>query len=182
MNRRLTTLTFTHVALLFAVGSFFNLAPAASAANWTVRAQPTRLVNGAPVLFQVKPPAQLDSLHGTWLGHEVSFSFDPASKTWFALAGVSLETAPGSYALELTGETTAGKTPSQKISFTRKFTVAAGKYPKIEVKLSVRRQVHRTHPRAAETNRRRSGGQEGLSEPGHARARVVGTIHRARRS
>ena len=75
----------------------FSAVPPASAANWTVHAQPTRLVNGGPVLFQVKPPARLESLNGTWLGHEVSFSFDAASKTWFALAGVSLETAPGTY-------------------------------------------------------------------------------------
>jgi murein DD-endopeptidase MepM/ murein hydrolase activator NlpD len=94
-------------------------------------------VNGAPVLFQVKPPARLDSLNGTWLGHEVPFSFDAISKTWYALAGVSLETPPGIYSLELSAETVGGKLPSQKISFTRKFTVAAGKYPKISVKLSV---------------------------------------------
>ena len=50
-----------------------------------------------PVLFQIKPPQRLQSLSGTWLGHEVSFSFDAKSKTWFALAGVSLETAPGTY-------------------------------------------------------------------------------------
>jgi len=88
-------------------------------------------------LFQVKPPARLESLSGTWLGHDLSFSFDPASKTWFALAGVSLETVPGAYAIELTGGTVAGKMPGGKISFTRKFAVARGKYPKIEVKLSV---------------------------------------------
>jgi murein DD-endopeptidase MepM/ murein hydrolase activator NlpD len=137
VNRRLTTLTFTLIALLFTVGSFFSLAPAASAASWIVRAQPTRLVNGAPVVFAAKPPAHLNSLHGTWLGHDLSFSFDPASRMWFVLAGVSLETAPGSYTLELSGETTAGKTPSQKISFSRKFAVVAGKYPKVEDKLSV---------------------------------------------
>ena len=102
-----------------------------------MRAQPTRLVNGAPVLFQVKPSQRLGSLNGTWLGHEVSFSFDAKSKMWFALAGVSLETAPGTYALELTGETQAGKAPTTKISFSRKFPVSPGKYPKIEVKLSV---------------------------------------------
>jgi murein DD-endopeptidase MepM/ murein hydrolase activator NlpD len=102
-----------------------------------VRAQPTRLVNGGPVLFQVKPAARLESLGGTWLGHELSFSFDPASKTWFALAGVSLETAPGTYPIELTGLTTPGKMPGGKISFTRTFTVARGKYPKTEVKLNV---------------------------------------------
>jgi murein DD-endopeptidase MepM/ murein hydrolase activator NlpD len=109
----------------------------AFAASWAVKAQPTRLVNGAPVLFQVKTPQRMESLHGTWLGHEVSFSYAAASKVWFALAGVSLETAPGSYALDLTGETVSGKTPSAKLSFSRKFSVARGTYPKIKVALSV---------------------------------------------
>jgi murein DD-endopeptidase MepM/ murein hydrolase activator NlpD len=95
------------------------------------------MVNGAPVLFQVKPPQLLESLTANWLGHEVTFSFDKPSKTWFALAGVSLETAPGTYTLDLTGETRAGKTPSQKIPFKRNFTVTRGKYPKIQVKLNV---------------------------------------------
>ncbi len=139
MNRRPTTLAFPPItlALLLFVWLFFGAVPRAFAANWTVHAQPTRLVNGGPVLFQVKPPARLKSLSGAWLGHDVSFSFDAKSKTWFALAGVNLETAPGSYSLELTGETAAGKMPSTKISFTRKFTVARGKYPKIQVKLNV---------------------------------------------
>ena len=88
-------------------------------------------------MFQVKVPVPLESLNGTWLGHDVSFSFDAASKTWFALAGVSLETAPGSYVLELSGETRAGKISSTKISFSRKFSVARAKYPKIAVALSV---------------------------------------------
>jgi len=109
----------------------------AVAANWTVRAQPAKIVNGAPVLFQVKPPARLNYLKGVWLGHEIPFSFDAASKTWFALAGVSLESTPGNYALELSGEPIAGKTTGQKISFTRKFTVDRGQYPQISVKLSV---------------------------------------------
>jgi murein DD-endopeptidase MepM/ murein hydrolase activator NlpD len=109
----------------------------ASAATWTVHAQPTCLVNGAPVLFQVKSPTRLQSLTGTWIGHELSFSFDAKTKTWYALGGVSLEIAPGTYPLELAGETVAGKTPSQKVSFSRKFIVAKGKYPRIEVKLSV---------------------------------------------
>lgn len=101
------------VALLFlsVLSSFFSIPPA-SAATWTVHAQPTRLVNGGPILFQVKPPARLGSLSGTWLGHDVSFSFDAKTKTWFALVGVSLETAPGTYAIELTGETQPGKTSS----------------------------------------------------------------------
>ncbi len=123
---------------LFFLVCWFSLSvPPASAANWTVHAQPVRLINGGPVLFQVKPPTRLESLHGTWLGHELSFSFDATSRTWYALAGVSLETAPGTYSLELSGKTPTGKAPDNKIAFTRKFAVAAGKYPKIEVKLSV---------------------------------------------
>ncbi len=116
---------------------FLGSIPPAFAANWTVRAQPARLVNGGPVLFQVKPPQRLESLNGKWLGHEVSFSFDAKSKTWFALAGVSLETTPGSYSLELTGETRTGKSPSTTISFARTLNVARANYPKIEVSLSV---------------------------------------------
>jgi murein DD-endopeptidase MepM/ murein hydrolase activator NlpD len=138
VNRQSTPLffrlTFAVVLLLWLL---FNSVPHASAATWTLHAQPTRLVNGGPVLFQVKPPTRLESLGGTWLGHELSFSFDPASKTWFALAGVSLETFPGTYPIELTGETSPGKMPRRKISFTRAFVVARGKYPKTEVKLSV---------------------------------------------
>jgi murein DD-endopeptidase MepM/ murein hydrolase activator NlpD len=124
----------------------FSSAPPAGAANWSIHTQPTRLVNGGPVLFQVQPPARLESLHGTWLGHEVSFSFDAASKTWFALAGVSLETAPGTYSLELTGETEAGQALSKKLSFSREFAVAGGKYPKIQVKLNVESKFTEPNP------------------------------------
>jgi murein DD-endopeptidase MepM/ murein hydrolase activator NlpD len=141
VNRWKSTYRFARVVLLILVSSLCGPVPA-QAATWTVRAQPTRLVNGAPVLFEVKPPARLQSLKATWLGHDVSFSFDAKSKTWYALAGVSLETAPGSYSLQLTGELPNPKEQTandeiKKVSFTRTFTVARGKYPKISVKLSV---------------------------------------------
>lgn len=134
MNRLLATLAF---ALLVLTWISLSAAAPAFAASWDVRAQPTRLVNGGPVLFQVKTSERLQALTGTWLGHEVPFTFDAASKTWFALAGLSLETVPGTYALELTGETQAGKAAGNKVAFTRKFAVARGKYPKIQGKLSV---------------------------------------------
>ena len=152
MNRQSTLpssrIAFALVPLLWLL---FNSVPSAHAATWTVRAQPARLVNGGPVLFQVKPPARLQSLGGTWLGHELFFSFDPASKTWFALAGVSLETVPGAYPIELTGQTTtsqttSGKIAGRKISFTRTFTVARGKYPKTEVKLNVESKFTQPSP------------------------------------
>jgi murein DD-endopeptidase MepM/ murein hydrolase activator NlpD len=115
----------------------------ASAVTWTVRAQPARLVNGAPVLFQVRAPAKLDSLSGAWLGHQLTFSFDTSTKTWFALAGVSFETAPGKYALQLTAQRTAAKTP---LTFTHTFAVARAQYPKIKVELAVEKKF--TEPSA----------------------------------
>ena len=111
---------------------FASISPA-SAASWSVQKQPARLVNGAPVLFQVRPPARLESLTGSWLGHQIIFSFDARSKMWFALAGVSLETGPGLYPLELTGEARAAKDGATKVSFARKFAVARAKYPKVEL-------------------------------------------------
>jgi murein DD-endopeptidase MepM/ murein hydrolase activator NlpD len=145
---RQSTLPFSRItfALVLLLWLLFNSVPSAYAGTWTVRAQPTRLVNGGPVLFQVKPPARLQSLSGTWLEHELSFSFDPASKTWFALAGVSLETVAGSYPIELTGQTMPEKMPGTEISFTRTFAVARGKYPRTEVKLNVESKFTEPNP------------------------------------
>jgi murein DD-endopeptidase MepM/ murein hydrolase activator NlpD len=100
-------------------------------------------VNGAPVLFQVKPPAKLESLSGKWLGHQLTFSYDANTKTWFALAGVSFETTPHKYPLELTGERAATKT---SLSFTRSFTVARARYPQIKVPLTVEKKFTEPSP------------------------------------
>jgi murein DD-endopeptidase MepM/ murein hydrolase activator NlpD len=136
VNRRFATSLFARIGVFLLVWIFLPVPPA-SAATWTVHAQPARLVNGGPVLFQVKPPVRLQSLTATWLGHDVAFSFDAKSKTWYALAGISLETVPGTYSLELTGEAPPGKDLSKKITFSRTFTVTGGKYPKIQAKLNV---------------------------------------------
>ena len=104
---------------------------------WTIHSRPTRLLNGAPVLFQVKSPTKLDSLTGTWLGHQLTFSYSPSTKAWFALAGVSFETKPGKYTLELAGESAKTKAP---LKFSGTFTVARAQYPEIKVELSVEKK------------------------------------------
>ena len=106
----------------------------AFAATWSVKAEPVKLVNGSPVLFEVHPAGKLDALNGTWLGHQIAFSYNKANKTWFALAGVSFETAPGKYTLELTGQPAAGKGPA---TFARTFVIGRANYPKIKVELAV---------------------------------------------
>ena len=101
---------------------------------WSVRWQPAKLVNGTPVLFRVTAPASLKSLSGTWLSHDIYFSFDPASKTWYGIAGVSLETPPSQYSLALSATTARG----DQITFERKVTVAKAKYPSVAVKVAKR--------------------------------------------
>lgn len=123
---------FLPFILLLAI--FSVSVPFTTAANLTVRAEPARLVNGAPLLFRVKSSVRLESLAGSWLGHQIVFSFDASSKTWFALAGVSLETAPGLYALQLTGE--RSQKTKEPFVFTRRFSVMRAKYPKIELTVS----------------------------------------------
>jgi murein DD-endopeptidase MepM/ murein hydrolase activator NlpD len=110
-----------------------QILPVAPSHNaWSVRWQPTAIVNGSPVLFLVNPPARLDTLSGTWLDHEVSFSFDKVTRRWFGLAGASPETHSGIYTLELKGITVSGRA----VSFQRKVTVRSAKYPSIAVKVA----------------------------------------------
>jgi murein DD-endopeptidase MepM/ murein hydrolase activator NlpD len=125
----------SYALMLFCSISLFVSVPHAFAASWTVRTLPAKLVNGSPVLFRVKPPRRVESLTGSWLGHDTSFTYDAASKTWFALAGVGFETAPGVYSLALTATRTGAG--AEHLTFSRKFTVGAGKYPKIKAELSV---------------------------------------------
>lgn len=116
--------------------------PSLAATTWTVRAEPAKLVNGSPVLFQVKAPAKLDSLTGSWLGHQFPFTYDAATKLWFALAGVSFDTKPGIYTLELTGQNPAGSA----LNWKRTFPVGAGVYPKIKVELAVEKKFTEPSP------------------------------------
>jgi len=119
---------------------------AATAAHWTVINRPTRLVNGSPVLFRVTTPAPVRALSGNWLGHEIAFSFDARGKVWFALAGVSLETKPGAYPIELHAETSsgqsvgpsAGQTAGQAILFEKKIRVERQRYPRVLLKVPAR--------------------------------------------
>lgn len=118
-----TLLVYSGVATLLAGTSLF----AAPASKWTVSRQPLRVVNGSPIIFRVSTPKPVRSLSGTWLGHDLAFGFDPQHKIWFALAGASLETKPGSYPLEIQGETSDG----QAISYQEAVEVLRQRYPRV---------------------------------------------------
>jgi len=103
-----------------------------TAADWPVRWQPLTLVNGAPVLFRVTPPVPLNTLCGEWLGRQVFFSQSGVSRTWYGIAGVSLDTRPGRYVLNLEGITAGGK----PVSFQKLLVVHSAHYRRIAVKVA----------------------------------------------
>ena len=104
----------------------------ATTKSWSVRWQPIRVVNGAPLFLRVTAPVAFESLSGNWQEHEIFLDLDTANKTWYGIAGSSLQTRPGSYPLKLEGTTSSGK----KITVERKITVHAAKYPRIAIKVA----------------------------------------------
>jgi len=129
------------VLVLFSLAANVSGATSAhsTAARWTVVIRPTRLVNGMPVLFRVSTPRPVRTLSGDWLGHEIAFSFDASHKSWFALAGASLETKPGGYPIQLHGEIITGQSTGspdgQAISFEKKIRVERQRYPRVQLKV-----------------------------------------------
>jgi murein DD-endopeptidase MepM/ murein hydrolase activator NlpD len=108
-------------------------ATASTSANtrWAIQYQPARIVNGSPVLFRVTVPTTVRTLAGTWLGHDLSFSFDSREKKWYAFAGASLETKAGSYPLRLKGQTSSG----EAISLDKAVVVFGQRYPRVVLKV-----------------------------------------------
>jgi murein DD-endopeptidase MepM/ murein hydrolase activator NlpD len=99
--------------------------------RWSIHLAPAQVANGMPLLIEVTPPAPVTSLTATWLGHDVVFD-RATGRTWFALAGVSLETKPGSYPLKLEAVNAAG----ESLHFEQNLRVGHAKYPTIELKVS----------------------------------------------
>jgi len=120
------------VCLLFAAAASSSASPAVKTpARWVVSHQPARVVNGSPVVLRVVTPKPVRELNATWLGHDISFSLDLKQKAWFALAGASQETKPGSYPVRLSGVTASG----EKISYEQPVWILRQRYPKVILKV-----------------------------------------------
>src|SRR5258705_9280944 len=122
-------LRFISPGLLLLMSVAAAAAPGRAPARWTVRYQPTRVVNGTPVLFRVTTPKPALSLTAKWLDHEISFTFDATRKAWFGFAGASLETKPGTYPIELQAETKSGPA----LTYKQVIRVQRQRYPKVVV-------------------------------------------------
>ena len=133
--RRCLLLAFVTFALPWsAVGGTKTTTKVVATRSWSIRRQPAHLVNGAPVVLEVVPPTRLTALSARWLEHDVLFSYDAATKSWYGIAGVSLETRPGTYTLELKGTTSH----STETIFSQNIEVRSAKYPSIAVTVAKR--------------------------------------------
>jgi murein DD-endopeptidase MepM/ murein hydrolase activator NlpD len=74
----------------------------------TVTWSPLRVASGSPILFKVQLDKPASELHGDWLKHIITFTKATQGNSWFALAGIDVEQAPGTYSLELTAKSTNG--------------------------------------------------------------------------
>jgi murein DD-endopeptidase MepM/ murein hydrolase activator NlpD len=122
-------------SVFFAFTSYANDA----LTRWGIALEPTRLVNGSPVLFRVTAPKALRALSGAWLGHDIQFSPDGSHRSWFALAGVSQETKPGTYSLQLHGDVStapsAGSGSGRTLSFEKNILIERQRYPRVLLKV-----------------------------------------------
>jgi len=87
--------------------------------------QPAKLVRGSPILFQASAP-RAHALSGRWMGHTLNFFRSENGTKWYALAGIPVETKPGSYELSL-----IEALPGRTFPVLKKVKVANASYPKI---------------------------------------------------
>lgn len=86
--------------------------------------QPAKLSNGSPVLFQVSL-ANAKTVTGEWMGHKFDF-FREGPSAWYALAGVPVDTKPGTYDLTVRADLSPGVR-----QIIRGVKISAAKYPRI---------------------------------------------------
>lgn len=107
-------------------------ASAGPATKWVAQWEPTKLVNGSPVLFRVTAPLQLEELRGNFLGQDFSFRPSKACHCWYGFAGVRLETKPGTYTLRVDGKSAGGK----EATMSYLVRVSAAHYPTSTLKVA----------------------------------------------
>jgi len=96
----------------------------ASSLTW----QPNKLVRGSAVLFQVRTPVGVRELSGKWFGRDLKFYPLQNNHGFYALAGIPVETSPGTYVLELNALRGAGR-----FRLLKKVRVGPAQYPKVAI-------------------------------------------------
>ena len=91
--------------------------------------QPNNLEQGSPIFFTAEFARPARRVTATWIGKQLTFFRTKNPRVWYALAGVDLETQPGSYNLEISASLTNGRAARS----VKKIDVAAGTFGTGEV-------------------------------------------------
>jgi murein DD-endopeptidase MepM/ murein hydrolase activator NlpD len=97
----------------------------------SVTSTPAHLVNGTPILFQVKTAQILRTLRGDFMGRQVFFNFDASTGAWYGFAGVGLDTTAGRRPLKLEGTLLDGN----RISASYPVAIERGDYRTITLRV-----------------------------------------------
>ncbi len=116
-------LSHSRFAILLVLSASIAAGAAEPAALSRFSWQPQLLVNGSACLFSVAVKGTPQKVTAQWMGHELAFS-PGFSGAWYALAGVALETKPGTYDLAIDAVTPDGRV----LHRTWPVTVHAAKY------------------------------------------------------
>jgi murein DD-endopeptidase MepM/ murein hydrolase activator NlpD len=111
------------LALLLAL-SVLTLAASKPQAVPSVSWSPEAIASGSPCLFKVTLATAPASVEGQWQQHPVVFFPAEDHHIWYALAGVDVETKPGTYKLEITATLPGGQVEQLR----REVIVAPAKY------------------------------------------------------
>lgn len=120
------------VGLLVCAAAVNALAAAVGPAT-VITWQPAKLVRGSAVLFQVRTLPGVTELSGKWLDHEIKFAPFANKQGFYALAGIPVETAAGTYELELQGVRRGGE-----FRLVKKIRIAPAHYPRVAVTVAKR--------------------------------------------
>jgi hypothetical protein len=94
--------------------------------------QPSRIVNGSLLVFQVQSAANFKSLTGKWLGHNVLFYRSQSDRVWYGLAGVDVQTPAGTYTLHLEAVDADGTIVHRQ----RQLRISKANYPRTALRVA----------------------------------------------
>lgn len=94
--------------------------------------QPVKLTNGSPVLFQLAVKGDAESVSGEWLGHSFPFFSGRRRGSWYALAGVPLQTPAGVYTLRISEQFANGRT----VKVERQIKTSTAVFKKIPIRVA----------------------------------------------
>jgi murein DD-endopeptidase MepM/ murein hydrolase activator NlpD len=118
MKSVLKTVLSISLPLLAAHQGMAELKQKRASTSFSVKWSPGTLVNGSPCLFRVRPSKTLKSLTGIWQRRRIFFHFDAATRTWYGLAGIGIDTASGKHQLKLEAKLASGARVSSSHSVT----------------------------------------------------------------